>query len=237
VGFGFSMSRGNTNTRNLSLVADYEARSDRHRLTFNANYNYADDEEGLTAQNGRAALKYDLFITKRFYLFGNALVEHDKLADLSLRTALGAGPGYQFIDKGDFKPDWLKEMQLWGELGLAYFNEDYYTEPVPDDPATPGVDESVPNPDKSYIAGRWAMKFEWPFAPKKVAFFHYNEGYPSLESSDDLYISTQTGLRFNIWGGLVATAQINWKWDSTPAPGFDRSDTLYLLTLGYSFEL
>jgi putative salt-induced outer membrane protein YdiY len=227
LGLGFSMSRGNTNTRNFSVVADYEARSERHRLTFNGNYNYADDEQGMIAQNGRAALKYDFFITKRFYIFANALVEHDKFADLSLRTALGAGPGYQFIDKGDFKPDWLTEMQLWGEVGLAYFNEDYYT---PDDP-------TAPDPDKSYVAGRWALKFDWPFVPKKIAFFHYDEGYPALDSSHDLYISTQTGFRFNIWNGLVATAQVNWKWNSAPALGFERGDTLYLLTLGYSFEL
>jgi hypothetical protein len=29
---------------------------------------------------------------------------------------------------------------------------------------------------------------------------------------------------------------VNWKWDTRPAPGFGRDDTLYLVTIGYSFD-
>ena len=133
---------------------------------------------------------------------------------------LGAGPGYQLIDKGDFAADYLKEMQLYGEAGLAYFSEDHRNAA-----------------DQQFLSARWAIKFDWPIVPKKVTFFHKHEGFPSLENAKDLYITAEQGIRFAIWNNFVATLQVNWRWDNTPAPGFDRSDTLYLITLGYSFEL
>ena len=220
IGLGLSVNRGNTNTRNFAVIGLFVARSERQRLTFRGAYNYSADEEGMTAQNGMASLDYNFFITKRLYVFVNGLVEHDKFQNLELRTAVGAGPGFQFIDKGDFKPDWVKELQLYGEVGVAYLSEQYY------DP-----------PNKKYVSGRWAITLNWPFIPDRLTFFHHDEGYPSIESPHDLYVTTETGLRINIWAGFAATLQYNWRWNSTPSPGFKKVDTQFLATLGYNFEL
>lgn len=218
-GLGASASDGNTRNKAFNLLGEFEARSERQRLTLRGGYNYAEDQDSVTQQLGKAGIKYDFFITKRFYIYAAALFEHDGLQDLSLRTALSAGPGYQFIDKGDFTAEWLAEMQLLGEVGVSYFNENYKVAP-----------------DQEYVAARWSVKFDWPFLPKRVTFFHFHEGYPSLERASDLYITTETGLRFTIWNNFVAALQVNWRWDNTPSPGFGRSDTLYLASLGYSFE-
>jgi len=219
INLGSSLSEGNTNNRAFNVWAELEARADINRVTLRGAYNYADRERVLTERNGKGSIKYDLFLTRRFYLFASALFESDEFQDLNLRTALAGGPGYQFIEKGQFKPNWAKEMELYGEFGVSYFNEDFQN-----------------SPDSSYVAGRWGLKFDWPFLPERIAFFHNQEGYPSFENSDDIYISTETGLRFKIWAGFIATAQVNWRWDNTPAPGRERSDTLYLATLGYAFE-
>ena len=216
---GLSISDGNTNNKTASLLGEFLARANRFRLTLRGAYNYAEDDEGLTARNGKASAKVDYFLTKRFYWYASALFEYDAFQDLDLRTALGTGPGYQFIDKGDFEEEWLRDMQLYVEAGIAYVSENF--------------DDA---PDDEYVAARWAVRFDWPFLPKRAAFFHFNEGYPGLEDSDDIYITTETGFRFTIWENFVATAQVNWKWDNTPAPGFERDDTLYLFTLGYSFD-
>ena len=69
-----------------------------------------------------------------------------------------------------------------------------------------------------------------------MTFFHFHEGYPSLEDLKDFYITSATGLRFNLTGNFNAGVQVNYRYDSTPSEGRKRADTLYLLTLGYSFE-
>ena len=218
--FALSIADGNTNTKTVSLFGELESRIEKvNRITLRGAYNYASDDGGVTARNGKASIKYDYFLTDRFYIFASALFEHDSFQDLALRTALSIGPGYQFIDKGDFDSEMFKEMQLYAEAGIAYFSEDHKN-----------------GPDDEFVAGRWAVKFDWPIVPKKVVLFHYHEGYPGLERAEDLYITTEQGVRFTIWKGFIAAFQVNWRWDNTPTPGFNRSDTLYLFSLGFAFD-
>lgn len=216
---GASIADGNTRTKAFSLLGEFEARSEKQRLTLRGVYNYSEDSGDVTAQYGRGSIKYDYFITKRIYAFANALFEHDGEQDLSLRTALSAGPGWQIIDQGDFEADWVKGLELSVEAGIAYYNEDYKR-----------------TPDDAYAAARWAAKLDWPFVPDKVTFFHHQEGYPGLENAEDIYILTETGLRFTIFSNFTATAQVNWRWDNTPQAGELRSDTLYLFSLGWGFD-
>jgi putative salt-induced outer membrane protein YdiY len=220
VSVGVSLSDGNTRNRSASLLGDFEARSKRQRLTLGGSYNYAEDSESVTQRDSRGRLKYDFFPTERFYIFTNAFLEYDEFQDLNLRTALSAGPGYQFIDPGDFTSPYFSKLQLYGEAGLAYFNEDFQEAP-----------------DNSYAAGRWSIRADWPLTPLGLTAFHFHEGYPGLEDAKDLYITTEQGLRFLFWGNFASTLQVNWRWDNTPAAGKRRSDTLFLFTLGYSFEL
>jgi hypothetical protein len=220
INLGTSVNDGNTQTKGFNLVANFVARSDKQRFTVRAGYNYAEDAGQLTERNGNLSLKYDYFITQRFYAFMSTLIESDKFKDLDLRSAVSAGPGYQFIDQDDFSEEWLREMGLSAEFGLSYFNENF----------------AAPVPDDSYVAARWGLDFDWSFVPEQVACFLRQQGYPSLENAKDLYITTVTGLRFVVWGDLIATAQVDWRWDGAPPRGVERSDVLYLLTLGYKFK-
>lgn len=220
INLGFAISDGNTQTKGFNVLANFVARSKKQRFTLRAGYNYAEDRGRLTERNGNLSVKYDYFVTERLYAFISTLIESDEFRDLDLRSAVSGGPGYQFIDTDDFSEEYLRDMQLSAEVGLSYFNDNF----------------TAPLRDESYVAARWGLNFDWAFLPEQVSYFLYQEGYPSLEKAEDLYIATRTGLRFVIWGDLISTAQINWRWDNTPPRGVERSDVLYLLTLGYKFE-
>ncbi len=220
ISLGSTITDGNTQTRAAAATGEFEARSKRQRFGLRGIWNYAEDDEGITARNARGNIKYDFFVKNRFYLFAGALFENDEFQDIQLRTAVSAGPGYQIIDKGDFERPILKEMQLLGEAGFSYFNEDFES-----------------SPDNGYVAARWSIKFDWPIIPKKVTFFHFHEGFPSLEDAGDIYITTEQGIRFTFWQNFFTALQINWRWDNTPAPGRERSDTVYLFNVGWNFEI
>jgi putative salt-induced outer membrane protein YdiY len=217
---GGTITDGNTQTRSGAINGEFEARTQRQRFTLGGAYNYAEDEDAVTARNARGFIKYDFFVTKRFYLFSSAFFEGDSFQDLNLRTALSAGPGYQFIDIGDFEAVCLSKMQLSAEAGLSYFNEDF-----------DGDDD-----DQSYVAARWSVKWDWPVMPDKIIIFHLHEGFPGLENGDDLYIRSEQGVRFIIVKNFFAAFQVNWRWDNTPADDNERSDTTYLASLGYNFS-
>ncbi|MEP6934903.1 MAG: DUF481 domain-containing protein, partial [Nitrospirota bacterium] len=216
---GYTQATGNSHLRNASLLGDFVARSEQLRLTLNGRYIYGDKDNELAARNARALIKMDFFITKRFFWFASSYFEKDTFQDLKLRTALSSGPGYQFIEKGDYASPWLKDMTLYAEAGLAYFNEDYTTAA-----------------DQTSLRARWAVRLNWPILDDRMTFYHYQEFFPSLQNTNSYYLTMDNGVRFKLFEGFVSGIQVTTRYNSTPAQGTGDTDNLYLMTLGYSFD-
>jgi len=217
--FGLSQTNGNSHLRNASVLGEFSGRSESLRLTLLGRYIYGDDRGKLIVRNSRGTIKLDFFVTKRFYWFAAAYFEQDSFQDLSLRTALSSGPGFQFIEKGDLKGEYVKDMSLYAESGLAYFNEDFKIAG-----------------DKTSLRGRISIKWNWPILDEKVTIYHYDEIFPSLQNTNDFYLTTDQGIRFKIFGKLVSGIQVTYRYNNRPPPGVNPSDTLLVLTLGYSLD-
>jgi putative salt-induced outer membrane protein YdiY len=216
---GYSQATGNSHFRNASLLGDFVARSEQLRLTLNGRYVYSDQDNVLTARNARGTIKMDFFITKRLFWFASAYFEQDTFQDLKLRTALASGPGYQFIEKGDYASPWFKDMTMYAETGLAYFNEDFTTAH-----------------DQATTRAKWAVRLNWPMLDESITFYHFQEVYPSLQNMSNYYLTMDNGVRFRIYEGFVSGIQVTTRYNSAPAPGTGDTDNLYLITLGYNFD-
>ena len=214
----YSQTTGNSHLRTASLLGDFVARSEQLRLTINGRYVYGENDNTLVARNARGTIKLDFFITQRFYWFASAYFENDRFQDLKMRTALASGPGYQFIDRGDYSGI-LKDMTFYAESGIAYFNEDFR---VAD--------------DKSSLRARVSMKWNWPLFDDRVTLYHYNEIFPSLQNSSDFFLTMDNGVRFKIWNGFASGFQVTTRYNNNPARGTGDTDNLYLATLGYNFD-
>ena len=202
-----------THEGNVTLsgkIAEYVRRAEDNRLTINASWNYAEDQGNLSERNSALRGKYDHFFNEKLFGYANLSFERDDFADLNLRTTAGAGAGYQFVENDEFK--------YYEEIGVSYFDEDF-------DAAE----------DDDYATSRISGKFDWVITPDKVTFFHFHEIFWSLEETDDILVDTSTGVRLTIIENFFASFQINYRWDNTPAAGTLRSDTEYLLGLGYSY--
>jgi putative salt-induced outer membrane protein YdiY len=216
---GYTQTTGNSDLKSASLLGDFVARSEQLRLTLNGRYVYGEQDNTLTARNARGTIKMDFFVTKRFFWFASAFFEQDTFQDLKLRTALASGPGYQFIEKGDYASHWFKAMTLYAEAGLSYFNEDFTT-----------------SPDESSVRGKWAVRLNWPILDESVTFYHFQELYPSLQKTSDYYLTMDNGVRFKIYEGFVSGIQVTTRYNSAPALGTGTTDNLYLITLGLNFD-
>lgn len=215
---GYSQTTGNSHLRNASFLGDLVARSEQLRLSMNGRYVYGDNANTLVARNARGTIKLDFFLTKRFYWFVSSYFENDRFQDLKMRTALASGPGYQFIERGDFSGI-LKDMTFYTEAGVAYFNEDFRTAD-----------------DKSSLRARVSVKWNWPLFDERMTLYHYNEIFPSIQNSSDVFLTMDNGVRFKIWNGFVSGFQVTTRFNNKPAVGTGDTDNLILWTLGYSFD-
>ena len=109
--------------------------------------------------------------------------------------------GYQFYE--------TSITNLYLEAGINYVTEDYITVP-----------------DNNYTSGRWAVNFDRYYLDKTLQFFHFHEGYGSLENSNDFFIKSRTGIRIPLFSKINASMQVNLDWDNNPPPGrkhFDKT--------------
>jgi len=79
------------------------------------------------------------------------------------------------------------------------------------------------------------VNVHWPVLPN-LTVFHQYQGFPSLEKTSDWSVTSQQGIRMNVWENFLTTFQINWWYDNSPSPGNKKADTQYILSLGYAFE-
>ena len=208
---GITSTKGNTEKDTSHFDGEFSARTAKNRYTAGIALNSTKDTGVKTESNTLGYIKYDHFLSEKWFVYSNALFEKDKFKDLNLRSLLGVGAGYQFFETP------ITNLSL--EAGLNYIDEDYIT-------AT----------DESYSSGRWAINYDRYFHDKAFQFFHFHEGYVSLEDTNDIFIKSRTGIRVPLFVHFNATLQYNLDWEKSPAPGRDKTDRTLMFTLGYQLE-
>jgi putative salt-induced outer membrane protein YdiY len=208
INFGSSTTSGNTETSKLHMDAELIARSVVNRVTFGGAANRTQDGGVTTESNWLGYLKYDHFLSKQWYVYGNGTAERDRFKDIRLRTTLGAGTGYQFVE--------TPKTNLALEGGANYVNTDSY---VAEDEAFPAV--------------RVALRFDHLILRDRLQFFHQSELYSDTQGSDNTFVRTLTGLRMPVFFRVTATLQYNVDWEADPAPDRVPTDRALLFTLGY----
>ena len=207
---GFLETSGNTENQRIHADAEIVARTAKNRFTVGGAYNRAESDDEKTEDNALGYLKYDHFLTDKWYFYTNGAFETDDFKDINLRTALGAGMGYQIYES--------ELMNLSVEAGPSWINIDY--------------DEAD---DEDYGAGRWAVNFDRYFFDKLFQYYFRNTGFVRLDDAEDVFMLTRTGLRFPVHSGISLNAGFEWDWDNKPADDNDRSDYRYILSVGYVF--
>ncbi len=227
---GGMLSGGNTQRQAYHMDGEVIVRGRDDRVTFGGQYNYSDNTERtglntersvINSRNWQIYADYAHFFTDQWYGYAHGLFTNDRLQDLKLRSAFGVGAGYQFFANDD--------INLSVEAGPDYLNVDFYDTSYPCFDPT-GV-SCRGEPDRSNIAGRWAVKYDQWFWNHSLQAFHIHEGLVA----SDFFIRTRTGFRVPLWYGLQFTNEIQVDYFSKPAAGKENVDTRYLFNIGYAF--
>lgn len=207
---GAASTVGNTDTEKVHIDAEIIARTFKNRYTAGAAGNEGKTSGVKSEANWLAYLKYDRFLTPKWYAYINGSAEQDRFKDIDVRTTAGIGSGYQFID--------THHTNLSLEGGVSHVRTDFDLAP-----------------DEDYAALRWALKFEHYLFKSEVQFFHQHEALLAVDDPEKMLVKSMTGLRMPIAKKIRTALQYNVDWENQPAPGRVRTDRAVLLTLGYEF--
>jgi putative salt-induced outer membrane protein YdiY len=206
---GINLSSGNTDSENFHIDGRVITRTPKNRYTLTGAFTREESEGIKVKENWNSLVKYDHFVSERWFWFNSASFESDEFKDLDLRSAIAAGMGFQFFETDD--------RILSVELGPSYIDENF-----------------IEAEDDSFLGSRWAVNFEqrlW----NGLWFYHNQEGLLGLESTDDLTIRSRTGLRMNVTQRIIARIQTAIDWNKSPPSDSDSTDVEHTLTLGYRF--
>lgn len=208
---GIDMDRGNTDNDTYHIDAESVFRWPADRVTIGGKGDLERSEGVDTKQQADLAGKYDHFMNEKWYLYSGLGFEHDRFADLDLRTVVSLGSGYQVFE--------TERTNLSIEGGPAYIWENYDT-----------------SEDQDYVAAHWALRFDHRlYEAWNLQAFHKQSLDLRLRETSDYILKTETGLRLPIIDRLQTTLQFNFDRNSAPAQGAEKNDYEYLLTGGYTW--
>jgi putative salt-induced outer membrane protein YdiY len=208
---GLVKSEGNTDEERYHIDGETTLRWPKDRLIFAINGDYQQTDGDDTKQVFNSFNTYDYFIDKQLFWDSGLSFEHDKFADLRLRTTVTTGLGYQIYDEED--------LSLSIQGGPGYIWEDFYA-----------------GENDDYAAAIWALRYRQVLLPEwELEAFHNHRISLSLEEIENYIFISQTGLRVPIFDNFQTTIQVNFDWNNDPGAGASKNDTTYLFTVGYTW--
>lgn len=207
---GWDKSEGNTRKESVNAAFDLTYRVDKDRWKAHGDHYWGASKGERSDYNWMLSGEYNRFLDEKMYLSGTGSVKQDQFQDLSLRSVLGLGLGYQFFDSDS--------LTLSGEAGPAYVWEEYSS-----------------REDRDFVAGRWNIDFGWWLFPERLKLFHSQTGLVSVEDTENWIWQSKSGVLFPIVQNFFGTFQYNYDWTNDPVPGKQEDDSRIIFNLGYSF--
>ena len=225
VNVALNATRGNTYNNSASVVANANRRWEKDRVNFDFGYYYTETgtskhDKDKTTDRYEIEGQHDHFWSTRVYTYENGRYESDDIAGLDFRLRLGAGLGYQWLDKEDF--ELTGKWSFSQEAGLAWVRTDYRVKD--------------PDAEISYATFRYAhhLKF-YPKWNEQVEFFHNCEYMPDIADSEIYLIKADVGFMTKVLMDFDLLCKAEWDYNSTPSAGRKSSDTRYIVGLGYKW--
>jgi len=209
---GLSWERGNSDEDDFAFDMLFQARTKKSRYGLGGEFNEEKTDSKITTKDWTAFANYDYFFNKKWFSYVRTKFEHDKFADLDLRSTLGVGAGYQFFESDT--------LNLSFGAGPAYIDENF-----------------IEASDGNFASVQWITDYDQYFYEKLFQLFHHNDGYMSLDNADNWIINTRQGIRIPLSRGITATLQYSYDYDNDPSPDADADyDSKLSFLIGYEYK-
>ncbi|MCP5517177.1 MAG: DUF481 domain-containing protein [Verrucomicrobiales bacterium] len=217
---GATVRRGNVNQTDISGFFRIQRRSPATRLRLDYNGVYGEVDRAATANNHRALLIADVYLTPQLYLRPLSFeLYRDKFQNIDHRLTPAAGVGYYVLDRSGLE---------WSVFGGAGYQYTTFWEVMPGEDAHEGT--------AAVIGG---SEFEWEATSKIDVGMRYNLTLPVPETETynhhvEAYVS------FDLWKDLDFDVRLTWDRINAPATGSDGSepkpdDVRLYVGLGWEF--
>ena len=200
--------------KNFNLDFDIARERATDRLTAKAAYAFASQSVSgggseTTVDSWFARGQYDVIINEKFFWLGSLRLDRDRVSDLDLRTAIGAGAGYTF---------WNKETSAFRTtFGLSYLREAF----------TVGQGNNT-----VVLQIGTGLRHEFN---SRLTVLHDTSYFPNPGDLGDFFLSSELVLRSALASNMFGEIKFVFDYDATPAPGAQKGNYRYTMGVGMRF--
>jgi len=170
---GLTLRKGNTEALEYNAHAHLQRRTPATRLSLDYLGNVSSVDNVESANNNRVNTEFDLWLSRRFYLIlPFAEYYSDPFQNLAHRVTLGAGVGYDLIDRPNLE---------WNITSGPAFQQAWFESSQPGEPT-----------EKSAAALAFGSRFDWDITRRIEMILEYRGQYTSRKIGDTTHHSVAT---------------------------------------------
>ncbi len=203
------MSRGNSDSQNANLTAEYKLKLEQHRYSADV-LSVREEKDGDRVKNqDRIGLGYNYLFKPKWFFALDATLERDPVALLDRRISLNPAIGYDVWD--------TDTRTLNFQLGAGY-----------------GSEESNGETESGALVD-WKLEYTHQLPGHSMELFHKHQIYESLSGRKNSVLNSQSGVRYDLSDDIYVNVQLNYDYDTEPAPGTDEKDITFIVGAGLKF--
>jgi putative salt-induced outer membrane protein len=218
LGAGLSIVGGNTSSKLLNINGDAIKATATEKWNIYGSQIYGKTGDATTADLLNLGARFNQDLNAQLFWFGQGDLGRNKLANLSLRTAIAGGLGYHVIKSDPTTFDVF--------VGLGYANDRYVN-------ATIVADQTR----SSY--GRMELLIGEESTHKLSASTLFRQRlviYPNLSDRGEYRAAFDAGLSVAMSGSLSLQTTLGLRMNSDPGTGLKKTDTLFFTGISYKYE-
>lgn len=215
VKFGYNQKSGNTDSEELDVAisAQWIQQQFRHELGLIAE---SDSSEGdVTDEKYTTDYQLNYDFNDHWFSYGQVKYEKNRFSAIEEQYQVGAGVGHKLILDN--------ELHINAQLGATYLST-----------KRPSSDSDNGSNDKD-IAGRWALKLDWPIPNSNITAFHHHELLWIADAIDDNQLESSTGIKIPLFGSIFSEVRYDVDHVSEPASEQQHADHEWVISVGYNW--
>ncbi|WP_462320501.1 DUF481 domain-containing protein [Halochromatium sp.] len=210
VNLALSDERGNNDKTEIDIDYQLEYRQGWHRFQSLGALEFDTNDSEKITDKWSTFNQYSRLFPSRWFGAAWLSFEHDRFSDLRLRTVGGPSLGYLAFES--------EARNLSIEAGPTLLQEDFYGQP-----------------DQDFSGVSWLLRYDQLVWQERLQPYHRQFGYIALDGKDKVLWQSWTGIRMPLAGGLTASIEFEYDYDSNPAIRAKTTDTTLNLKLGYAW--
>ncbi len=215
---GLSLVGGNTSSKLLNINGDAVKATATDKWNIYGSQIYGKSGDSATANLLNLGARFNQDLNVQYFWFGQGDLTRNKLANLSLRTAIAGGVGYHVIKSDPTTFDVF--------VGLGYANDRYIN-------ATVVADQTRSSYSRlEILLGEESTHKLSPTTQFKQRLVIY----PNLSDRGEYRTAFDAGLSVAMSGSLSLQTTLGLRVNSDPGTGLKKTDTLLFTGITYKYE-